>query len=152
TRMFAASDEASDADSSQWLVPSFPPGSFYLEILSAPAADSIPILMHGTTNACYELLTSTDLSTGSWRSEGSVMGATNADCTLVTITSNQLTNLFVWARRCDGACSGILPIDWQWHFFGQTGVSPDGDFDGDGVNNLDEYLNGTDPNKIRFEA
>jgi hypothetical protein len=52
-----------------------------------------------------------------------------------------------------------LPDWWEWKYFGdyhQQGTSKDyvpdglGDYDGDGVSNLQEYLNGTDPNKIRF--
>jgi glucodextranase-like protein len=49
-----------------------------------------------------------------------------------------------------------LPDWWQWKYFGSLAASPDaatganGDYDGDGVSNLDEYLNGNDPNKIQF--
>ena len=49
--------------------------------------------------------------------------------------------------------SGALSIAlaaWEWKYFGNLGVSLSADYDGDGVSNLDEYLNGTDPNKIQF--
>jgi alpha-tubulin suppressor-like RCC1 family protein len=39
---------------------------------------------------------------------------------------------------------------WQMKYFGHLGIDPNGDYDGDGVDNLQEYLNGTDPNKISF--
>ena len=39
-----------------------------------------------------------------------------------------------------------LPIAWELQNFGQTGVDPNADPDGDGMNNLQEYLAGTDPN------
>jgi hypothetical protein len=39
---------------------------------------------------------------------------------------------------------------WQTKYFGHIGIDPNGDYDGDGTNNLQEYLNGTDPNKIQF--
>jgi hypothetical protein len=39
-----------------------------------------------------------------------------------------------------------LPIAWELQHFGQTGVDPNADPDGDGVNNLQEYLADTDPN------
>jgi hypothetical protein len=39
-----------------------------------------------------------------------------------------------------------LPIAWELLNFGHTGVSPSADPDGDGLNNLQEYLAGTDPN------
>jgi hypothetical protein len=41
--------------------------------------------------------------------------------------------------------SGLLPDAWQLQYFGNTGVDPLDDPDGDGVNNLDEYRAGTHP-------
>src|ERR1019366_6951516 len=40
----------------------------------------------------------------------------------------------------------------QLAYFGVTGVDTNADYDNDGVNNLAEYLGGTDPNKIRFSV
>jgi hypothetical protein len=46
-----------------------------------------------------------------------------------------------------GALDGNgLPIAWELQNFGHTGVDPNADPDGDGMNNLQEYLAGTDPN------
>jgi DNA-binding beta-propeller fold protein YncE len=39
---------------------------------------------------------------------------------------------------------------WEMNYFGHIGLDPNGDYDGDGVNDLQEFLNGTDPNKISF--
>ncbi len=39
-----------------------------------------------------------------------------------------------------------LPIAWELQNFGHTGVATNADPDGDGLNNLQEYLAGTDPN------
>jgi hypothetical protein len=39
-----------------------------------------------------------------------------------------------------------LPDDWEIAHFGSLGHAPNGDADGDGVSNLDEYRAGTDPN------
>ena len=38
-----------------------------------------------------------------------------------------------------------MPDWWQMQYFGNLNQPPDGDYDGDGVNNLDEYLEGTNP-------
>ncbi len=38
-----------------------------------------------------------------------------------------------------------LPDLWQLHYFGHLGVDPNADPDGDGLSNLQEYLNHTDP-------
>ncbi len=41
---------------------------------------------------------------------------------------------------------GQLPEWWQkFYFNGQTGIDPEADPNGNGISNLDEYLNGTDP-------
>lgn len=39
-----------------------------------------------------------------------------------------------------------LPIAWELLNFGHTGVDPNADPDGDGMNNIQEYLAGTNPN------
>ena len=41
--------------------------------------------------------------------------------------------------------SGLLPDNWQIQYFGHTGVDPQADPDGDGLNNLGEYRAGTNP-------
>ena len=38
-----------------------------------------------------------------------------------------------------------LPDYWEDMFFGRLGIDPNGDADGDGVKNIDEYRAGTDP-------
>jgi len=38
-----------------------------------------------------------------------------------------------------------IPDFWQLQFFGQLGVDPGADSDGDGISNLDEFQQGTDP-------
>jgi hypothetical protein len=40
-----------------------------------------------------------------------------------------------------------LPVLWEQHYFGQTGVDPNADPDGDGLSNLQEYQYHTDPTK-----
>ncbi len=39
---------------------------------------------------------------------------------------------------------------WEMAYFGHLGVDPYGDYDNNGTNNLQEFLNGADPNKISF--
>jgi hypothetical protein len=44
----------------------------------------------------------------------------------------------------DSGGNGALGA-WMMQYFGQLGIDPNGDADGDGTNNLQEYLDGTDP-------
>jgi hypothetical protein len=46
--------------------------------------------------------------------------------------------------------SNSIPDGWEWSHFGNLNQTAGGDFDGDGVSNLSEYYNGTDPNSITF--
>ncbi len=41
--------------------------------------------------------------------------------------------------------TGLLPPDWQFQYFGHLGVDPLADPDGDGMNNYQEYIAGTNP-------
>ncbi len=41
-----------------------------------------------------------------------------------------------------------LPDDWELHFFGTSGVDPSADRDGDGLTNLHEFQQGSDPNNF----
>ncbi|MBW2680983.1 MAG: calcium-binding protein [Deltaproteobacteria bacterium] len=52
---------------------------------------------------------------------------------LITITSG------------DDSDNDGIPDDWEMQYFGSLDRDGTGDFDGDGISDLDEYLNGTDP-------
>jgi hypothetical protein len=45
----------------------------------------------------------------------------------------------------DDSGENELPEWWQLEYFGETGIDPDDDADGDGQTNFQEYLAGTDP-------
>jgi alpha-tubulin suppressor-like RCC1 family protein len=53
------------------------------------------------------------------------------------------SKIFLRMRVLEGQ---TLPDDWQISNFGQTGIDPGGDADGDGRSNFDEFAHGTDPN------
>jgi len=61
----------------------------------------------------------------------------------------QIKNLFSFELPAidplyDGDHNG-LPDAWERRYFGGIGVDPNGDADGDGISNLQEYLDATDP-------
>lgn len=55
----------------------------------------------------------------------------------------QVKNLFSFNLS---VMANPIPASWQAGYFGGGGIDPAADSDGDGVTNLQEYLNGTDPN------
>lgn len=54
-------------------------------------------------------------------------------------TASTLANLYIDSRGCG------MPDSWQLQYFGNLNQNPLGDFDGDGVSNLQEFLDGTNP-------
>jgi hypothetical protein len=118
------------------------------------ASNLFNVILHGTTNGSNYLITSTEamnpLTNSTWLVEGSLQGGTNDATPFALGIATRTNSLFLRAQPCDECATTALPLGWQLAYFGVTGVDPNADYDGDGVNNLAEYLNGTDPNKISF--
>jgi hypothetical protein len=93
-----------------------------------------------------------------WRFYGTNVGGANADTLLVTNVSpsnegpysvvlfnnsGSVTSApaMLWY---DGNGNG-LPDSWELAYFGNLTQNPTGDYDGDGVSNLQEFLDGTNP-------
>jgi hypothetical protein len=53
--------------------------------------------------------------------------------------ASTLANLYIDSRGCG------MPDSWQLEYFGNLNQNPLGDFDGDGISNLQEFLDGTNP-------
>ena len=53
--------------------------------------------------------------------------------------------------ECEDVDNDGLPDDWEINYFGDLDEGPDGDFEPDGITNLDEYKSGTDPTKVDEE-
>jgi hypothetical protein len=72
--------------------------------------------------------------------------AYSANCGWISLTNAQAH------VRTDSIAAGAdtdhngLPDAWEIQNFGHIGVDPNGDPDGDGQSNLQEYMAGTDPN------
>jgi len=54
-------------------------------------------------------------------------------------TASTLANLYIDSRGCG------IPDSWQLQYFGNLNQNPLDDYDGDGVSNLQEFLDGTNP-------
>src|SRR6185437_958638 len=117
---------------------------------SLAIAGQFSVILHNTSESePYDLLTSTNLALplAQWIVVTSVLGATG-DFTPVQLALNGQTNLFVSARFAGSSDDSGIPDWWLLRYFGQTGVDPNADADGDGWSNVEEYENGTDPNSF----
>src|SRR5262249_35143154 len=61
---------------------------------------------------------------------------------VVQIAAGQFHNLALYVDDLD---NDGLAGSWERQYFGNTFQSPTGDYDNDGLSNLQEYLNHTDP-------
>ena len=126
---------------------------FWLEPVSV-GSNLFNAFLHSTTNGSTYLITSTEaidpVTNSVWQVEGSLQGGTNDATPFALGIALRTNNLFIAAQACDECATNTLPLWWQLAYFGVTGVDPNGDYDCDGVSNLLEFLNSTDPNKIVF--
>lgn len=109
------------------------------------------LILHNTLEGePYDILMSTNLllSLTQWTVETSVLGATNGDFTPLQLAINGRSNLFVAARFGGISDDSGIPDWWQLRYFGQTGLDPNDDPDGDGWSNVQEFENGTDPHSF----
>ena len=132
-------------------------------------------LQGGTNGLLYDIFTTVDLagnsitnSQWSWLEQGPA-------CNTYQYTNQPVAHAFyVLGTPQDGDGDGLsdvferlvsktdpnnadtdgdgMPDGWEWSHFGTLSQTAAGDYDGNGINNGLEYTNGTDPNKIVFEA
>ena len=93
-----------------------------------------------------------------WLSNGvPIAGATGDSLVLNHLSGTNFGSYLVVVSNASGAITSApaaiwldsngtgMPDWWQMQYFGNLSQLPTGDFDGDGVWNLDEYLEGTNP-------
>ncbi len=95
----------------------------------------------------YEVMSQQTLSNAEWVSEGTVLGLTNWTAAAVPI-GVRTNSLYLQVRSWISSEGSGLPDWWQLKYFGHLGVDPYADPDGDGVLNIDEFRNGTNPNQF----
>ena len=93
-----------------------------------------------------------------WQSNGTTLaGATSGALLLTNVSSANEAQYDVVLANGSGSITSApaalmidsrgvgMPDSWQLAYFGNLNQNPTGDFDGDGVNNLQEFLDGTNP-------
>lgn len=80
--------------------------------------------------------------------DGSSVGS-RASYSFNNVSSNHTLSAVFAALDANG---NQLPDDWERKYFGSAVVDPQGDFDGDGVTNYAEYVNGTDPTVANLDS
>jgi hypothetical protein len=128
--------------------------------LSAPSIVSQPQSQLLPTNGPISLsVVASGLGvTYQWLSNGiPIAGATNDTLLFANLASSYFANYTVVLSNASGIVTSTvaniwsdsnangLPDWWEVKYFGNLDQSPDDDFDGDGVSNMDEYLEGTKP-------
>jgi len=123
-----------------------PLGTFY-----QPA--NSPLINKGSTNAglvgLYHYTVTTNLVSGLQIKETNSIVDIGYHYVATDASGNPLANLWLGIPDYLADTNGEL-VAWELKYFGHIGVDPNGDYDGDGTNNLTEYRNGIDPNKISF--
>jgi hypothetical protein len=134
----------------------YPSNSLYLEITGLSSnLDTAFLLVHGTRSGEVYELKSTVLLTNhvltAWNTEQAIHGSNDVTATSVPLLDRTNT-LFFWARlwTTNDENSNSIPDWWEWENFGNLNQPTNGDYDSDILNNLQEYLTGTDPNTITF--
>jgi len=114
--------------------------------------------LSAATDLSYEVEASSDLKT--WTSGAGTIEeltrqslsdgidlVTVRDLQAVDVSRQRFLRLRVTRSTTDTGGNGMAD-DWQIGNFGQLGVDPDGDPDGDGISNRAEYLAGSNPNDM----
>ncbi|HVM50575.1 MAG TPA: LamG-like jellyroll fold domain-containing protein, partial [Candidatus Acidoferrum sp.] len=130
-------------------------------IVSQPASQGA---VEGGSVSFMVVATGAQPMTYQWTLNGTpIPGATRA---AYNLSSAQTTNAGAYAvtvqnslgaAQSADATLALIPAAWAIEYFGadyqnEPFAAPDADADGDGVTNLQEYQQGSDPNKIRFSV
>lgn len=150
----------------------FTTNDLWLEILSFNDTNSsASLVMHSPTPGVFDLFFTTNIGPAAWywiaRGLPGQSNFTEVNLPATTgffiaantngLDANGLTTAY---RGLVGGTNTLsedlygsgMPDAWQIENFGDLSQSPNGDYDGDGTDNLQEYLDGTDPNKINFSV
>ena len=116
------------------------------------------VVIPGQTASFSVVLTDTRNVNYQWLFNGTNINGANSDALLITnVAANNAGTYAVVIANGSGSVTSApasllidsrgcgMPDSWQLAYFGNLNQTATGDFDGDGVSNLQEFLDGTDP-------
>jgi hypothetical protein len=122
-------------------------GQPYRQVVAPGKSASFSVVASDTRNVSYQ-----------WRFNGTDRPGATADSLFVTnVTAGDEGLYSVLLANSSGSVTSApamlfidadrdgLPDSWEQSFFGNLNQYPTGDFDGDGISNLDEFNDGTNP-------
>jgi hypothetical protein len=140
-----------------------PPGNLTSVSATGPTAPSIttqpqPQLIESNAEVTLSVVATGAGLTYQWLSNGvPIIGATGDSLVLTNVPLVNSTNFRVVVSNASGVVTSSpvalwadsngngIPDWWEMQYFGNLNQTAAGDYDGDGVDNLDEYLEGTNP-------
>ena len=148
-------------DPSGDLVSVITPNPLSISLLAQPQSQ----LLESNAPVTFSVVASGAGLTYQWLSNGvAIAGATGDSLLLSDLAGTNFAKYSVIVSNPSGSVTSApaaiwpdsngtgMPDWWQLQYFGNLNQLPTGDFDGDGVDNLDEYLEGTNPtNALSFD-
>ena len=103
----------------------------------------------GTNGVPYDIFSTTNLTGGHVTNSFWVWQDVGYTCNRYFFTNQPDAQTFYILTTPGADLDGDGLYDgWEWKYFGTLAQTAEGDFDGDGWTNLQEYQNGTDPTVI----
>jgi hypothetical protein len=109
------------------------------------SSNLLGIVTNSSPAISYEIQSRTNLIQNDWGSEGFIIGSKTTNWTPISVAKSNRPNLFLRVKSWADTQGVGIPDWWQLFYFHQVGIDPNADPDGDGLSNIQEYLQGTDP-------
>ncbi len=117
--------------------------NFWISVTTS-STNALVSIQSTLSNLTYRILTNRNLATTNWGVWQTLMASNSTTAApAISLGSNAMffESSLVWSTGTNG-----LPDWWEMLYFNQLGISPTGNPSGDGIDNLNKYLMGLNPN------